>query len=695
MPAAPLPATETQRLARLRASGLLDSPRDAAFDDLVQIAAALAGTPIAAISLVDQGRQWFKAKVGLEVDETPRSMAFCAHAILDPLRPLVVSDAAADLRFADNPLVTGAPGIRTYIGIPLGDGDSALPYGTLCVIDRRVRTLGEAQIAALAALARRAEGLFAERRLHRELERERRELAASEARYRGVIAALDEGVVVQDARGTIIAVNQAAERILGLPAAAMLGRNCADPAWDAIDAEGRPLPSREHPPSVTLRTGMPQRARILGFAKPGGGTLWITSNSHPLELPSADGGSERGVVASFSDISERRQAEEELRATRDAALASARAKSSFLANVSHEIRTPLNGVLGMASLLLDGPLDEQQRELAAAIQSSGSTLLTLVNDLLDLAKIEAGALRLERIPYAPALAVAEAAEVLRTRAADKGLALDVICDPEVPEAVLGDPTRLRQVLINLIGNAVKFTDRGRVEVAVTCVPAGPEALWLEVAVEDTGIGFDASVAERLFRPFSQGDLSTTRRFGGTGLGLAICRELCQLMGGDIGCTSQPGVGSCFRLRVRVGRVAPTEPAPRPAPARPAVRLRGRVLIAEDNAINLRITTAFCQRLGLETDCVGTGAAALRALERGGYDLVLMDCQMPDMDGYDATLAWRQRETGPRIPILALTAHAMPEHRQRCLDCGMDAHLAKPIQDHVLLAALRAWLPLAG
>ncbi len=796
---------------------------------------------MALVSLVDGDRQWFKSRVGLEISETPRDIAFCAHAILqDDL--FVVPDAANDARFSDNPLVTSPPRIRFYAGMPLitATGHS---LGTLCVMDRIPRELSAEQKDALRALARQVNAQIELRRDLAELERTHQELRAAQEELSAVMkAATQVSIIATDREGLIIVFNPGAERMLGYSAAEMIGKQ-RPRVWH-IEAEveerreelsrklGRPLNDFDVFVEYARQGGYEEREWT--FVRKDGGRLTVQLAVTPLR--DASGGLS-GFLGVATDITARKRAEAELIQARGAAEAASSAKSEFLAMMSHEIRTPMNAIIGMTELALDTRMTTEQRECLTTVRDAADSLLAMMNDVLDFSKIEARKLELHLADFSLRETLSDALGTFAIRAAQKGLEVALLVRPEVPERLRGDALRLRQILVNLASNAVKFTERGDVLVRVELEAESAPEVTLHFSVSDTGIGVPPEKQGLIYEAFAQADSSMSRKYGGTGLGLTIAAQLVDLMQGRMWLDSAAGRGSTFHFSVPFARgkggqvsavsagvvlegisvlavddsemqrrvlseilgawkmdvstadggrtalalldraarsghpirlvvadaqmpemdgldlaahvrahaplagtrfvlisapgqsgfsargrelgilatlskpvreaalrealeaalgaeplagVPPETGAPAASGeiAPPPVR-RLRILLAEDNVINQRLILRLLEKQGHGVIVADNGLQALEAHNRESFDVILMDVQMPGRDGMETTRAIRERErrSGVHTPIIAVTAHALKEDRERCLAAGMDEYLSKPVRARVLLETI--------
>ncbi|MEQ6341953.1 MAG: response regulator [Gammaproteobacteria bacterium] len=661
-----------------------------------------------------------------------------------------------------------------------------------------------------------------------ERERMQQTLTESEERLRSIINNVIDGIIIINEAGLIELVNPSIEKIFGYARHELIGEDIARlvPTPYRVGHQGYI--------KTYLTTGV---AKIIGVGREVGGQR-KDGTAFPMEIGVSEMrlGNKRFFVGIVRDITERKQTEQELKKARDMALEATRLKSEFLANMSHEIRTPMNGVLGMTQMLLDTELTADQRDFAEIVNSSAESLLAIINDILDFSKIEAGKMRLESVDFNLDQVVEEVVQLFAARAYGKGLQLISLVPADVPVALHGDPTRLRQILSNLIGNAIKFTEWGEIMVRVSLAGSQDDTVQLRFEISDTGVGITSEACHRLFQPFTQADGSITRKYGGTGLGLAISKQLSELMGGEIGVESEPGAGSTFwftaqlekqqesaqpaarslydlkGMRVLVadesqaycsvlcheidawgGHAAPAsgasevlsllraaaargEPydgvildmlmpemsgwvlphAIKADPAIASVRMimlmpynrradieavrqagiagmlskpvrssyfydcltaaqaigqnagkaesggrsfmpnpvaRARILVAEDNAVNQKVALGMLRKLGYEADVAGNGKEAVDAVSRLNYDLVFMDIQMPELDGFQATAMIRAQQSNERhIPIVAMTANAMSGDSIKCLDAGMDDYLAKPVKIDILRKTLERWLP---
>lgn len=547
-----LPPNETERLQALRSLDLLDTAEERAFDDLTRLAGYIAGTPICLVSLIDEDRQWFKSRQGLEACQTSREISFCGHAILQE-EPLIVPDTLLDERFADNPLVLGPPYIRFYLGIPLVV-DGGFQIGTLCMIDRKPRQLDPTTINLLKRVA---------------------------------LQVVDQIVLRRH--------NQNLEEI-------------ARKSQEAMEA-----------------------------------------------------------------------------------------KSNFLANMSHEIRTPLNAVIGITELVSEEVPSQEHKKLLGLVRESAGHLMRLLNDILDLSRLESGGMTVEQVPFEIRPILDRLLNFFRFTTDKKGLDLHLEIDPRLPVCLKGDAFRLEQILINLLGNAVKFTNKGSVVLRVMGKGSGDQ-MEVVFEVRDTGIGMTAEQKAHIFEAFKQADSSTSRSFGGSGLGLAIVARLVDLLGGKISVRGKLHQGSSFIVTLPMAAAGDSTDgssvSSRELPvAVPAPFTSCRILLAEDNPVNQVLAEEMLLKLGHQVVVVGSGGEALEALEREPFDLVLMDIQMPGMDGLEATKKIRtlEKDRGGHVPIVAMTAHALKGDRERCLASGMDAYLAKPITFQNFSEALKSLL----
>ncbi len=809
MAQAPFQFSETQRIETLRQYSVLDTAPEEALDDLAAMASHICGTPIALISLVDEHRQWFKAKLGIETCETGRDISFCAQA-LGQRDLLIVTDATQDPRFAHMSNVTGDPNIVFYCGAPLVTPEGAV-LGTLCVIDHVPRLLTREQKQAMFVLSRQV-------MTHLELRRQMNALRMSEEQFSSAFEHAPIGMALVSLEGRWLKVNQEICNLLGYSAEELMTKT-----FQAITHPDDLATDLGHVQDLLDGKGNTYHMEKRYFRKDGQ-LVWVDLG---VSLVSDKQGIPLHFISQILDITDSKKAMAHQQELLLKAQAGERAKSDFLATMSHEIRTPLNGVLGMADILADTELDEMQRECVQTINTSGESLLSVINDILDYSKIEAGRLEMEKRAFDLQQCVEEAIDLFATQIRAKKLEAVYLIAPDIPQSLLGDSMRLRQILVNLVGNAIKFTTQGEIVVRVEQTKRDEAGCHLCFSISDTGIGIPTEMINRLFHAFQQVDTSTTRRYGGTGLGLAICKRLSEFMGGTIWAESEPGTGSKFSFTVVLqpssvtngrdslagaaglasrtalivddnamsrqmletqlkswgmvtastgsgtdaleylqarkfdvalidGQIAGSDgftlsrkicdehgtaqillssagaavgdhadlfraqvskPLKRSALFHALLKVIGsgketsrgttmtkkldaslgknyplRILLAEDNAINQKVGLLMLSRLGYIADAAANGRRAVEALEKAEYDVILMDIQMPEMNGMEA-MAMIRTIYGAKAPkIVALTAEALEGDEERFLGMGFDYYLSKPLQSEALQQVLKLIRP---
>lgn len=823
---------EAARLSILHACRILDTPSEQLYDELTMLAATATGAPVALLSFFDAEREWVKARYRWNISHIPRRSSFAAVMIGGGIET-TVSDLATDTRFASNALVISEPKIRFFAGVPILSSEGAV-IGALSVYDRTARSITDAQLQLLRTYASQVSAhVNSRRRLHEATDRAahydsvKQALTESDERFRELFDNVDDFIMTFRNDGRILHVNSAAAIALGGDSGEL-----PNAIFDLVHPEAR-VAFREALERV-VRSRSAERVETT-LMRGSGGRVIVDGTLIPKVVDDYV----MLVRVIFRDITERKRIEVELSHARDAALESARLKTQFLSNISHEIRTPIHALTGMLGLLLESPLAPEQRDFATTARASADALLAIINNILHVSRLEAGKLSISIADFDVVTTVERVVEVMKIAAQEKGIEFKAEYDPALPAVVRGDPGRYRQVLVNLLTNAVKFTERGRVTVRVGVERETDTHTLVRLAVVDTGIGVPEQGRERIFTSFYQVDGSTTRLHGGMGLGLSIAKQLVDLMGGVIGCDSLEGEGSTFwftipfekrvterlavegtrhafpgarvlvvdqsetnrklvqhyvtswgmrsrtadsevealeRLRaeaaagdpyqvvifdfqlrpngglhlarmikadpsiaetglvmqtylgdqlndeaIRTAGVAAylakpvdkselfdclaaalareslrreiAEPAAQPhaaavAPIPLPAREELKILLAEDKPLNQKLTLSQLRSLGYSADAVSNGNEVIDALAKKEYDIILMDCQMPQLDGYETTMEIRRREgQHRRTKIIAMTANAMDGDREKCLAAGMDDYLSKPTKRDDLDAAL--------
>jgi PAS domain S-box-containing protein len=660
---------EPGRLEALRSYNIMDSADEAEFDRIVELASMICGVPLSFVTLIDENRQWYKARPKhIQVMEIPRSLGFCRYTIAGDTI-LEVPDTTQDERFNQDPLVTNDPNLRFYTGFPLID-PQGFAIGTLCVLDVVPRVLTEEQKHALHLLSLTAIEMIVQRRKKEE-----------STYFERLFSLSGDLVCITDPAGFFKKINPAFLSTTGLGEDELLGKSIVDlvhPSDQLLTSNNFEKAGKD---GVMVRFDHRIRGKMGKFRV----FQWMVS-------PEDNTGN---IFAIGRDITVERNRQTDLRRTKEMmqkteielqqqikrAESANQAKSEFLANMSHEIRTPLNGIIGFADLLMGTALSETQQEYMSIVHESGESLLTIINDILDFSKIESGKLVLAEEKTDLHQLARQAIELTTFQAKKKGLEMVFTIEERVPRYILADPVRLKQVLVNLLGNAVKFTEKGKVWLNIVSGTAD----GVRFEVRDSGIGIDPAKCEKIFEAFEQEDASITKKYGGTGLGLAISNKILLLMESRLHVESEPGKGSLFFFTTNLPVITLTESSTAIVvsdplkKALPPIAGQFTVLLAEDNAFNMRLAKIVILKIAPACRIIEVfnGRQAVEVCTRERPDIILMDVQMPEVDGYEASRAIREIPTDRPIPIIALTASNVTGEKEKCLAAGMDDFLTKP------------------
>ena len=807
-----IPDNETERLAALRQYQVLDTDAEDDFNEIVQLASSICETPISLISLIDSERQWFKARVGLDVVQTSRDLAFCGHA-LQQESILIIPDTSKDERFSDNPLVTGDPNIGFYAGMPLTT-EEGYTIGTLCVLDRKPRTLTEVQLLTLKTLGKQVVKMLDLRLKVLNLKKSEEALRNSEEQINIILQNTIDAVVVINESGMITQWNSKAVNIFGWTAEEALGKLLhetiipdkhisghlagmkhyhatgegpilkktieisairKDNIEIDIELEVTPVIIKGENYFIGFMNDITERKLAIAkmdsqkvfyetilnqlptdiavfdknhrylFVNPGAikneeyrkaiigmddyeycayrnrdvktadlrreHFMQVEQSRKPIAFedsmlnlqgrvithlrnmfPVYNEKDELEMIIGFGiDITERKEAEEELLKAKNLAEQLTGSKDQFLANMSHEIRTPMNAILGMSHQLAKTRLDDTQEFYNDTISKAAENLLIIINDILDFSKIEAGKLSLENIGFEITEVIDKALQVMLYKAEEKGISLTKKISEGLTPVLMGDPYRINQVLLNLINNAIKFTEKGFVNIACERLRETITTQTLMITISDTGIGMEKEFVDRIFEKFTQEDVSVTRRYGGTGLGLSISKELVSLMGGEIKVESEKNRGTSisFILELKKGTTA-NLPSKEIENIDTQILAGKKILVVDDNEMNRLVATTILNNYGALCIEALNGKESIEVLQADKIDLVLMDIQMPIMDGIEATRLIR-KDISETLPVIALTANAIKGANEKYFALGMNDYLSKPFTENDLIKICAIWL----
>jgi PAS domain S-box-containing protein len=675
---------DIDRLKALLAYSVIDTPSEEFYDTLNSLVANICNAPISLISFIDEDRQWYKSKIGMDIDEMPVEETICQYTLLED-DILEIQDTLDDERLVDNPSVQTENGIRFYAGISLRS-PKGHAIGSVCAADFKPQQLSEIQKQTLRDVAKMVMIHLETKKRNEEMENELRDILTDKIKsserqiriqervYNNLFEAISQSnaIIEFSVDGTILNLNERFAEMMGYSVEELIGQKHTllltesptennDFVWEKI-AAGQPYSGK------------------FRRRKKDGKTIWIQASYSPvIDL--------KGEVTKITNIS--------IDITNDIlAINSLEAlsnqKDNFIANISHELRSPIHAILGFTELLIEEENNGQKKKQLQSVKTAGDTLLYLVNGILDLSKIEAGLFQFDLQDFNLRDTVANVFSILSGKAHQKKLSFRYEISPNVPAVLNGDPHRLEQVLINLLDNALKFTSEGEVTLNVSAERKSQGAAELTFVVSDTGIGIPKEKLESVFGRFTQAEENTTRKFGGTGLGLNICKLLVEKQGGSISVDSKFGEYTQFTFQLTYEVSEKQESAETAVSTKDYSTLTGKILMCEDNEANRILAQHLFEATNIELDMAENGKIGVEMFGKKNYDVVLMDIQMPEMDGYQAT-AYIRKELKSETPIVALTAHSIAREKEKCVAAGMNDYLSKPFKKSELFDLISPWL----
>lgn len=675
---------DIERIKSLLSYAVMDSPAEEYYDTLNSLVSTICNTPIALISFIDNRRQWYKSKIGMDITELPVEESICQYTLSEP-DILEITDTLEDIRLSKNSFVQAENGIRFYAGVPLRSKDGHA-IGSVCAADFKPQYLSEMQRQALRDVGKlvmiNLEAKRQNERMEKELksmlsekiEEAEKQLQIQDKVYNNLLRAISQSNAMAEFSidGTILSLNQSFTALFGYEQEELIGQNHALLLPESNQEEQQAFWKK-------LASGEPYSGKFQRKTK-SGNLIWIQASYSPVIDTEGNISRITHLLVDITNDVLSVNALEEL----------SRQKDHFIANVSHELRSPIHAILGFSDLLLEQEENSVRYRQLLAIKTAGDSLLYLVNGILDLSKIESGIFRFDSAAFKLEEIIENVFSILQVKADKKQIHFEYKLSPAIPEVVVGDKYRLSQVLINLLDNALKFTEHGTVKLVVSLEHKDTEKVSMEFTVSDTGIGIPPNKLESIFERFAQAEENTYEKYGGSGLGLNICKLLVEKQGGNIFARSTENKGTEFIFNLSFGISENNEADNSLYPSKAYGNVEAKILMCEDNEMNRFLARQSFLETKFELDIAEDGAAGVTLFKQKNYDLVLMDIQMPEMNGYETTRVIRE-ELQSSVPIIALSAHFLFKEKEKCLDIGMNDYLSKPFRKAELFEKIAYWL----